>query len=86
MNQAVQSLIIVARHQRDSWHALREEFKGIDAIQILLDRWNGGPRGLTKPVAWDRRANERRSLPRLEGDLHARQYVLVRPHYRRRLD
>jgi len=25
---------------------------------------------------------DRRSLPRIEDDVYARQYVLVRPHYR----
>lgn len=82
-HQAVRSLIIVAREQRDLWRSLVHEFKDVQQIQILLDRRRGERRTPRGPVAYDRRARERRSLPRLEDDLHARQYVLVRPHDRR---
>lgn len=79
----VLSLIIVAREQQELWRSLVNEFRGVDQIQILLDRRRGERRTPRGPVAYDRRTRERRSLPRLEDDLHARQYVLVRPHYRR---
>lgn len=82
-HQAVLSLIIVAREQRDLWRSLVQEFKDVERIQILLDRRHGERRMPRGPVAYDRRARERRNLPRLDDDLHARQYVLVRPHYRR---
>ena len=82
-HRGVLSLIIVAREQRDLWRALVHEFKDVEQIQILLDRRYGQRRTPRGPVAYDRRARERRSLPRLEDDLHARQYVLVRPHDRR---
>jgi len=37
-HRGVLSLIIVAREQRDLWRALVHEFKGVEQIQILLDR------------------------------------------------
>ena len=79
----VLSLIIVAREQQDLWRSLAGEFRDVQQVQVLLDRRRGERRTPRGPVAYDRRARERRSLPRLEDDLHARQYVLVRPHYRR---
>jgi len=84
--QAVRSLIIVARGQPDLWRALVDEFKDLPEIQVLLDRRTGERRTRSAQVAHERRVRERRSLPRLEDELHARQYVLVRPHYRRPLD
>ena len=81
--QGVLSLIIVAREQRDLWHALVHEFKDVEQIHIVLDRRHGERRTPREPVAYDRRARERRSLPGLEDDLRVRQYVLVRPHARR---
>jgi hypothetical protein len=80
---AAESLIIVTRERQDLWHSLVQEFHGVQHIQILLDRRHGERRTPRGPVAYDRRARERRSLPRLEDDLYARQYVLVRPHHRR---
>jgi hypothetical protein len=82
-HQAVLSLIIVAREQRDLWRSLVDEFQDVEQIQVLLDRRHGERRTPWGPVAYDRRARERRTLPRLEDDLHARQYLLVRPHHRR---
>ncbi len=79
----VLSLIIVAREQQELWRSLVDEFRDVEQVQILLDRRRGERRMPRGPVAYDRRTRERRSLPRLEDDLHARQYVLVRPHYRR---
>jgi hypothetical protein len=83
IHQAALSLIIVAREQRDLWGSLAAEFKDVEHIQILLDRRYGERRTPREPVAYDRRARERRGLPRLEEDLHVRHYVLVRPHSRR---
>ena len=79
----VLSLIIVARGQQALWRSLVDEFRNVEQIQILLDRRRGERRTPREPVAYDRRTRERRSLPHMEDDLHARQYVLVRPHYRR---
>jgi len=79
----VLSLIIVAREQQDLWRSLVDEFRDVQQIQVLLDRRHGERRTPRGPVAYDRRTRERRSLPRLEDDLHARQYVLVRPCHRR---
>ena len=84
--QVVRSRIIVARDQQDLWRALVDAFKDAEDVQVLLDRRTGERRTRSAPVADERRVRERRSLPRLEDDLHARQYVLVRPHYRRPLD
>lgn len=81
--EKVLSLIIVARDQQELWRSLMDEFRDVGQIQVLLDRRRGERRSPRGPVAYDRRSRERRSLPRLEDDLHARQYVLVRPHYRR---
>jgi hypothetical protein len=80
----VHSLIIVARPQRELWRALTREFRHIEEIQVLLDRRQGERRRAVRLVAHDRRATERRSLPRLEDDLRARRYILVRPRCRRR--
>lgn len=82
IENTVRSLIIVAQPQRDLHQALTDEFGGIAAIQILLDRRRGERRRAAQPVARDRRAHERRSLPRLEDDLRARRYILVRPRCR----
>jgi hypothetical protein len=82
-HEAVHSLIIVAREQRDLWHSLVHEFAHVEEIHVLLDRRHGERRTPSGPLTYDRRAGDRRSLPRLEDDLRARQYVLVRPHYRR---
>lgn len=84
--QGVLSLIIVAREQRDLWRSLVREFKDVEQIQILLDRRHGERRTPRGPVEYDRRARERRSLPSLEEDLYARQYVVVRPLSRRPKD
>ncbi len=76
------SFIIVARNQHDLWQALTREFKHIPEIQVILDRRQTERRRLDLPVAQNRRAAQRRSIPHLEDDLHARQYVLVRPRHR----
>lgn len=76
------SFIIVARDQHDLWQALTREFKHIPEIQVVLDRRQTERRRLDVPVAQDRRAAQRRSIPHLEDDLRARQYVLVRPRHR----
>lgn len=81
--RAVRSLIIVAQPQQELWQALTREFRHIHEVQVLLDRRNGERRRAVQPVAHDRRAQERRSLPRIEDDLRARRYILVRPHCRR---
>jgi hypothetical protein len=78
----VRSFIIVARDQQELWQALTREFKGIPEIQVLLDRRQGERRRVAQPVVQDRRGGQRRSLPHLEDDLRARQYVLVRPRHR----
>ncbi len=83
IHQGVLSLIIVAREQGALWRSLVHEFQNVAQVQILLDRRHGERRTPRGPVAYDRRARDRRSRPRLEDDLHARQYVLVRPHARR---
>ena len=83
---AAGSFIIIARDQRELWQALTREFKHIPEIQVLLDRRQGERRRLAVPVAQDRRGAQRRSLPHLEDDLRARQYVLVRPRRRQPSD
>jgi hypothetical protein len=82
----VRSLVIVAREQRELWAALAHEFKSIEEIQVVLDRRKGERRKMVQPVSQDRRAGERRTVPRLEDDLRARQYVLVRPRRARSSD
>ena len=69
--RAVRSLIIVAQPQHELWQALHIEFCHIQEIRVLLDRRNGERRRAAQPVAHDRRAQERRSLLRIEDDLHA---------------
>ena len=82
-HRTVRSLIIVAREQWNLWRSLAQEFEHVDCVQILLDRRHGERRTPWGPVPYDRRARERRSLPRIEDDLRSRQYVLVRPQHRR---
>lgn len=86
VKDTVRSLIIVARDQQELWQALTCEFKDIPEIQILLDRRQGERRRVAQPVTQDRRGVQRRNLPRLEDDLRARKYVLVRPRHRRPSD
>ncbi len=71
------SLIIVAREQRALWHALVQEFQDVDYIHIVLDRRSGERRAPWGPVAYDRRRQERRNLPRMEDELRVRRYLLV---------
>ena len=85
-HQVVHSLIIVGREQLDLWRSLVREFKDVEHIQVLLDRRQGERWTPSGPVTYDRRASERRSLPRLEDDLPPRQDVLVRLHYWRSHD
>ena len=56
------SLIVVAKDQPDLWRALVQEFKDVERIHILLDRRYGERRAPWGPVAYDRRARERRSV------------------------
>lgn len=81
-HQSVRSLIIVAREQQDLWRSLSREFQDVERVQVLLDRRYGERRTPWGPVAYDRRARERRSDHRLQDDPRIRQYVLVRPQYR----
>ena len=85
-DQAMRSLIIVGREQRDLWRSLVHEFKDMERIQVVLDRRQGERRTPSGPVTYDRRAGERRNLPPLEDDLPPRQDVLVRLHYWRSHD
>jgi hypothetical protein len=78
----VRGLIIVARNQLDLWQTLTQEFGQSQEIRVLLDRRQGERRKDNRGYAPDRRGVDRRSLPRIEDDVYARQYVLVRPHYR----
>ncbi len=77
--RGVGSLIIVASPERELCQALTSEFRHLEQIQVLLDRRQGERRRAVRAVAQDSRAAERRSLPRLEDDLRARRYILVRP-------
>lgn len=78
----VRGLIIVARNQLDLWQTLTREFGQSREIRVLLDRRQGERRKDNRVYEPDRRGGDRRSLPRIEDDVRARQYVLVRPHYR----
>lgn len=78
----VRGLIIVARDQPDLWQALTREFGHSQDIRVILDRRRGERRRTERVHAPDRRGADRRSMPRIEDDLRARQYVLARPHYR----
>lgn len=78
---AARSFIIVARDQRELWQALVGEFKHIPEIRVFLDRRQAERRRNVVPVVVERRGAQRRSLLRLQDDLHARQYVLVRPRH-----
>jgi len=78
----VRGLIIVARDQPDLWRALIREFGQSQDIRVILDRRCGERRQAERLHTPDRRGMDRRSMPRIEADLRARQYVLTRPHYR----
>ncbi len=80
------SLLIVARDQPDLFRALLQEFGGTPLLRVLRDgRWADRRRqALAVPV--ERRRRERRSPPRLEEDLHLRQFILARPQARRPQD
>lgn len=79
---AVRGLIIVSRDQPELWQTLSQEFGRSREIRVILDRRYGERRQAERPHAPERRGSERRSMPRIEDDLRARQYVLARPHYR----
>ena len=78
----VRGLIIVSRDQPDLWAALTREFGHTDEIRVLLDRRRGERRTEVQFHTPDRRGVDRRGLTHIEDDLRARQYILVRPHYR----
>jgi hypothetical protein len=78
----VRGLIIVSRDQPELWETLAREFGRSQEIRVILDRRYGERRKAEQSYAPDRRGSERRSMPRIEEDLRARQYVLARPHYR----
>lgn len=80
--QSARSFIIVARDQHELWQALTREFKHIPEIQVFLDRRQAERRRMIVPVIVERRGAQRRSILHLQDDLHARQYVLVRPRHR----
>ncbi len=78
------SLLIVARDRRDLWQVLTQEFATHKDIVVLLDRRQGERRQSFQPYAPDRRrAPDRRSWPKLEEDVHLRQYMLIRPKRKR---
>ena len=79
-------LLIVAREQPDLFQALQQEFGGSPELRVLLDGRCTDRRREAWAVPVDRRQRERRSPPRLEEDLHLRQYILVRPPARRPKD
>ena len=73
------SLLIVARDQPELFRALQQAFGGSPQLRIILDRRRANRRRQALAVPVDRRQRERRSPPRIEEDLHLRQYILVRP-------
>ena len=80
------SLLIVARDQPELFRALQQAFGGSPQLRVLLDWRRADRRRQALAVPVDRRQGERRSFPRLEEDLHLRQYILVRPQARRPKD
>ena len=80
---AVRGLLIVARDQLELCQSLKQAFGDSEQVAVILDRRQGERRRGIAPVTADRRGNDRRSFPHIEDDLRVRQYVLVRPHYRR---
>ena len=80
--KTLRGLMIVARNQPDLWQTLTRAFGYSEGIRVFLDRRHGERRKEDRLHAPDRRGTERRNLLHIEDDLRARQYVLVRPHYR----
>lgn len=76
-------LLVVARDQPELYRVLQQAFGDSQQVAVILDRRCENRRrgGLAVPV--DQRRRERRSLPHMEDDLALRQYILVRPHFRR---
>lgn len=82
----VRGLLIVARDHPELYQSLQYAFGDSAEVAVILDRRTENRRRRGLPVPADRRRKERRSLPHIADDPGQRQYVLVRPHFRRPLD
>ena len=80
------SPLIVARDQPELFRALQQAFGGSPQLRVLRDRRSADRRREVLGVPVDQRRRERRSPPRIEEDLHLRQYILARPAARRPQD
>ena len=78
----VRALVIVARDRPDVWQSLTRHFAGNADVQTVLDRRQGDRRQQSRTHALDRRCRDRRRPPRIETDVRARHYVIVRPQQR----
>ena len=78
-------LLIVGRKHVALYESLNWAFGGLGGIPVLLDRRRGERRRGVQPVLGERRHTDRRSRPSIAHDLRFQQYVLVRPHSRRRM-
>ena len=81
----VRGLLIVARDQPDLYDCFRHTYGDSETLTVLLDRRQGDRRRSHVPIVGERRRDRRRPLSITE-DLRYQQYVLVRPHSRRRQD
>lgn len=81
------ALVVVARDRPEVWQSLTRQFAGSADVQVLLDRRQcdrrqGDRRQQSRTHALDRRCRDRRRPPRIETDVRARHYVIVRPQQR----
>lgn len=83
---AVRGLLIVARDHVALYQSLQHAFGDSEEIAVLFDRRRGDRRRGIRAVTGDRRRSDRRCLSHIGEDPRTRQYVLVRPRYRRPSD
>jgi hypothetical protein len=77
-----QGLIIVAPGLFDLQASLTDHLAATENVQVLFDRRRLERRQQVQTSEMDRRAVDRRRPPSRETDVHARQYVIVRPKQR----
>ena len=70
--------IIVTWDRPDLWDYWRRWFRGVEDVQVILDRRRGERRRTARPNEPDRRRADRRSQTGLEAEFRAMGFAIVR--------
>lgn len=72
-------LIVVARDQPDLWRHLRQSLTGLEGVDVVLDRRQGGRWQWTRSCEILDRGEDRRRSNEVEASLWRRSVVIVHP-------